>query len=324
MGRPPKKRKSQDPYLVAQRERKKAANLSRQAELRQQRAEALGDPVRGITTDFVKSFDTGGLGAVYDAQQQETAAALAPPPRNNYSIRPEELDRSLERSAALAVDLPFVPPPLPPDDSAAVERNYGMRAWWGPTETEEQRVRRQADRQAKQAKEERRARVEYDAKRVRGHDTAREALRRIADLSNASARDRLRANMARCVHMFGRHQTDLVLPPKAPALTAVDATEAPPRPKTNVAAAKKRIGPDTGSSEVQVAILTAKIRAVADFLATRGKGDKHTKRHLRLLVHRRQKHLKYLQRNDRGGPRWQHCIETLGLTEGTWRGEISL
>lgn len=84
------------------------------------------------------------------------------------------------------------------------------------------------------------------------------------------------------------------------------------------------MGPDTGSSEVQIAILTAKIKTVADFLATRGKGDKHNKRNLRLLVHRRQKLLQYLRRKERGGPRWQHCIETLGLTEGTWRGEISL
>jgi ribosomal protein S15 len=87
---------------------------------------------------------------------------------------------------------------------------------------------------------------------------------------------------------------------------------------------KERVGPDTGSSEVQVAILTAKIRALADFLETRGTTDKHGKRDLRLLVHRRAKLLKYLRRKERGGPRWQHLIETLGLTEGTWQGEITL
>lgn len=70
--------------------------------------------------------------------------------------------------------------------------------------------------------------------------------------------------------------------------------------------------------------MTAKIKTLADFLQSRGKGDKHNKRNLRLLVHRRQKLLQYLRRKERGGPRWQHCIETLGLTEGTWRGEISL
>ena len=117
----------------------------------------------------------------------------------------------------------------------------------------------------------------------------------------------------------------LHLPPRAPHLTAINSNAAPAvRPPTNEAAASKRIGPDTGSSEVQIAILTAKIKTLADFLSTRGKGDKHNKRNLRLLVHRRQKLLQYLRRKERGGPRWQHCIETLGLTEGTWKGEISL
>jgi ribosomal protein S15 len=86
----------------------------------------------------------------------------------------------------------------------------------------------------------------------------------------------------------------------------------------------ERAGPDTGSSEVQIAILTAKIRSLANFLETRGKKDKVNKRNLRLLVHRRQKLLQYLRRKERGGPRYQRCVEMLGLTEGTWKGEISL
>ena len=85
-----------------------------------------------------------------------------------------------------------------------------------------------------------------------------------------------------------------------------------------------RAGPDTGSSEVQIAILTAKIRNMADQLEATGRQDKHNKRNLRLLVHRRQKLLKYLRKRERGGERWQFLTQTLGLTEGTWRGEISL
>ena len=134
----------------------------------------------------------------------------------------------------------------------------------------------------------------------------------------------MRVNIARCVSTFGRHNTDKLLPPRAPSLpNGVDKTH-PVRPETNIAETAKRIGADTGSSEVQIAILTAKIKTLADFLQVRGKGDKHNKRNLRLLVHRRQKLLQYLRRKERGGPRWQHCIETLGLTEGTWKGEISL
>ena len=144
-------------------------------------------------------------------------------------------------------------------------------------------------------------------------ETASEALRRIASLSLGSSKDRLRVNTKRCIETFGRHNTDSVLDPKPPG--------ARPGP---VAELKERAGPDTGSSEVQVAILTAKIRTLADYCETRGRSDKVNKRNLRLLVHKRQKHLQYLRRKERGGPRWQNLIESLGLTEGTWKGEISL
>jgi ribosomal protein S15 len=87
---------------------------------------------------------------------------------------------------------------------------------------------------------------------------------------------------------------------------------------------KQRKGPDTGSSEVQIAILTAKIRHLANHLERVGNSDKINKRNLRLLVHRRQKLLQYLRKKERAGPRWQRCIDMLGLTEGTWRGEITL
>lgn len=166
---------------------------------------------------------------------------------------------------------------------------------------------------------------EIEAKRKQDHARAAEAIARITALENGSSKDRMRVNIARCVETFGRHKTDRIFPPRAPPLPSINSTDPHPiRPETNIEGVKKRIGPDTGSSEVQIAILTAKIKTLADFLESRGKGDKHNKRNLRLLVHRRQKLLKYLRRKERGGPRWQHCIETLGLTEGTWKGEISL
>ena len=83
----------------------------------------------------------------------------------------------------------------------------------------------------------------------------------------------------------------------------------------------KRAGPDTGSSEVQIAILTTKINVLA---ANLHKKDKDNKRSLRLLVHRRQKLLQYLRRKERGGPRWQNVVEQLGINDAMWKGEISL
>ena len=204
----------------------------------------------------------------------------------NYSLAPHELEKSLAHSEKLSAPIPSVELDWTPDerDNEANLRKHAVR-----------------------------------------HANAVEALSRISSLTNASSKDRLRANTARCVDTFGRHMTDRTLPPRNRPEAIVDLDKANPQRKTpGTLPDTPRAGPDTGSSEVQIAILTAKIRTLANFLETRGKTDKMNKRNLRLLVHRRQKLLAYLRRRERGGPRWQHCVETLGLTEGTWKGEISL
>ena len=85
-----------------------------------------------------------------------------------------------------------------------------------------------------------------------------------------------------------------------------------------------RAGPDTGSPEVQIAILTTKIRVLAEHLGGLGRKDKVNKRNLQLLVHKRQKLLRYLRRKERGGERWENVIKELGLEDASWKGEISL
>ncbi|CAM1509053.1 Fc.00g027920.m01.CDS01 [Cosmosporella sp. VM-42] len=145
------------------------------------------------------------------------------------------------------------------------------------------------------------------------HQKAVEALKRITAMSNSSAKDRFHANVRRIIDEFGRHKTDQVLRPK-PLSIHPNTVEMP-----------GRSGPDTGSSEVQIAILTAKIRTVSQALEiNRGYKDKHNKRNLRLLLHRRQKLLKYMERKERGSERWTHMIEKLGLTEAAWKGQIEL
>ncbi|KAI9648209.1 hypothetical protein NHQ30_002841 [Ciborinia camelliae] len=149
------------------------------------------------------------------------------------------------------------------------------------------------------------------------HANAAAALARIVSLENANSKDKTRANIVRCIDTFGRHQTDGVLRPRAPTHDAIEGANRPEK--------TPRAGPDTGSSEVQIAILTAKIRVLANQLEMkRGNKDKVNKRNLRLLVHRRQKLLKYLRKKERGSDRWENLITTLGLTESTWKGEISL
>lgn len=144
------------------------------------------------------------------------------------------------------------------------------------------------------------------------HKKAVEALKRITALDNGSGRDRRHANIRRIVETFGRHQTDAKLRQKAPVLG-------------QEMIQKTRAGPDTGSSEVQIAILTAKIRALSKMYSSpKGNKDKHNKKNLRLLLHRRQRLLKYMEKRERGSGRWEHMIETLGLTPATWKGEILL
>ena len=276
------RRRHRDPYAIAQARARKAANISRQQTLQQERVEALGDPVRGITTPFVQSFDTPG--ANLDSEQES---------RLKHFLSQREVDEQLNVSKELST---------PATQSDATSEKLD----------------------------------EIKQKHETSHKHAVDAVARIIDMQNSCAEDRIKANVQRCIETFGRHNTDKFLPPKPKAIAPLprnsfildksllskeEQAAVDVQPLGDVV---KRAGPDTGSSEVQIAILTAKIRSLADFLESRGRKDKVGKRDLRLLVHRRAKLLKYLRRKERAGPRWQRCIEMLGLTEGTWKGEITL
>ena len=67
---------------------------------------------------------------------------------------------------------------------------------------------------------------------------------------------------------------------------------------------------DTGSSLVQVSILTDKIEKLNNHLKDNSK-DKHSRRGLLGLVNKRRRHLNYLKRKDKGG--YEKILETLGL-----------
>lgn len=67
---------------------------------------------------------------------------------------------------------------------------------------------------------------------------------------------------------------------------------------------------DTGSAEVQVAVLTARIRQLTHHL-TENRHDFHTKRRLLQLVGQRRRLLSYLYRED--ADRYQQLIQRLGL-----------
>ncbi len=67
---------------------------------------------------------------------------------------------------------------------------------------------------------------------------------------------------------------------------------------------------DTGSSEVQVAVLTARINHLNEHLKT-NIHDHHSRRGLLKMVGRRRRLLAYLSRKDVG--RYQQLIASLGL-----------
>lgn len=67
---------------------------------------------------------------------------------------------------------------------------------------------------------------------------------------------------------------------------------------------------DTGSPEVQVAVLTARINQLTEHLKSH-KHDHHSRRGLLLLVGRRRRLLQYLQKTDIN--RYRELIERLGL-----------
>ena len=67
---------------------------------------------------------------------------------------------------------------------------------------------------------------------------------------------------------------------------------------------------DTGSPEVQVALLTARIEQLTELFKTHKK-DHHSRRGLLQLVNRRRSLLDYLKRKD--NERYKGLIEKLGL-----------
>lgn len=67
---------------------------------------------------------------------------------------------------------------------------------------------------------------------------------------------------------------------------------------------------DTGSPEVQVAVLTKRINELTEHLKTH-KHDHHSRRGLLLMVGRRRRLLQYLQKKDIS--RYRELIERLGL-----------
>ena len=298
----------------------------------------MGDPIRGLTTTpFVSSFDTGVAPASTSATEQAaetTASASTAEPesssRLNYFLSRPELAKSLEYSKALNR------PVQQGDEESDIEK-YAREVKKHERDHEHvvQAIERIAALENGSSKDRMRINVQRCIETFGRHRTDQTLPPKPAARAQPGKREVIKppkveegavsAALAGLPDPFQAERDFAIREEKkysgpvsllnTKESTIIDVPES---------GQKLRGGPDTGSSEVQIAILTAKIRTLADFLQTRGKTDKNGKRDLRLLVHKRQKLLKYLRKKDRGGPRFQNVVETLGLGDATWKGEISL
>jgi len=80
--------------------------------------------------------------------------------------------------------------------------------------------------------------------------------------------------------------------------------------KTELIGKYRRADGDTGSAEVQVALLTERINELTEHLRTHAK-DHHSRRGLLMLVGKRRRMLRYLERIDL--ERYRSLVAELGL-----------
>ena len=80
--------------------------------------------------------------------------------------------------------------------------------------------------------------------------------------------------------------------------------------KSQIIAEYRQNSTDTGSPEVQVALLSAKINQLTEHFSGHKK-DHHSRRGLLRMVNKRRKLLDYLKENDQG--RYKELISRLGL-----------
>ena len=80
--------------------------------------------------------------------------------------------------------------------------------------------------------------------------------------------------------------------------------------KTTIVGQHRRHDNDTGSPEVQIALLTENIMQLTEHLTVHKK-DVHSRRGLLKMVGKRRRLLSYLQRSDL--PRYRQIVDNLGL-----------
>ncbi|KAJ9110083.1 hypothetical protein QFC19_001754 [Naganishia cerealis] len=137
---------------------------------------------------------------------------------------------------------------------------------------------------------------------------ASEQLMRILDLRNANSRGIRTVNVRRIVEVFGG-SVDASAPTSTSSATAIERL-------------------DTGSSQVQAAILTHRIRMLADHIAANPR-DVHNRKNLRALVHQRAKILRYYKKRvarktGEGLGVYEELLDKIGVDGRAVEGEITV
>jgi small subunit ribosomal protein S15 len=149
---------------------------------------------------------------------------------------------------------------------------------------------------------------------------ASEQLMRILDLRNAASRGIRTVNVRRIVEVFGgpvdASASDSSASPSTPS----------PSSSSNTPPQVERL--DTGSSQVQAAILTHRIRLLADHIAANPR-DVHNRKNLRALVHQRAKILRYYKKrvsrsNGEGLGVYEELLDKIGVDRRAVEGEITV
>ena len=106
------------------------------------------------------------------------------------------------------------------------------------------------------------------------------------------------------------HTTRCIRPMRSQVFIFKDLMMSTTAQKAEVVAKFQRAAGDTGSPEVQVALLTTRINELTEHFKTHKK-DHHSRRGLLKMVSRRRKLLDYLKRKDADA--YRSLIERLGL-----------
>lgn len=314
-----KRRAKQDPYRAAQAAQRRAANLQRQEVLRAQEAKAFGDPVKGVTTPFLESLDTIGKSSLASKSSTPSwASSQSGDGADAGNVTSADAADATTSSQAGSDSSSEASSSSQPDQQSPTGQYLNHHVT--PAELADALAEAEFFTRPYPTNDPEKTRQAL-AQHEKDHAKASKILRRLLSLENGSTRDHLTANIARCVEKFGRHNTDNFLRQRAKGPRPLG----PDGKEIEVPEPAPRAGPDTGSSEVQIAVLTAKIRRLAQRLqGHRQFHDKANKRTLRLLVHKRQRLLKYMERKERGSERWTYMLRELGLTPATWKGQITL